>query len=269
MRFYSFGHQNNPVLLLLPGTCCHWKRNFGSVIPLLEKEFHVVCTSYDGFDETEQTVFPDMLTETAKIEDYIQANFGGHICAAYGCSLGGSFVGLLIQRGNIRIDHGILGSSDLDQSSGLSARLQARLSSGVLYGMFQKGRLPGWMQKRLEKKAPEERAYMDRMLEMFGVGQADMSFVWKRSIYNQFFSDLVTPLKDGISVPGTAVHIFYAVKMGERYEARYRQHFKDPDIRAHDMQHEELLVCYPRQWADEVRKCCGMNKSFTAIWAER
>ena len=54
------------------------------------------------------------------------------------------------------------------------------------------------MQKRLEKKAPEERAYMDRMLEMFGVGQADMSFVRKRSIYNQFFSDLVTPLKDAV-----------------------------------------------------------------------
>lgn len=63
------------MLLLLPVTCCHWKSNFGAVIPLLEKGFRVVCTSYDGFDETEQTVFPDMLTEAAKIEDYIQANF--------------------------------------------------------------------------------------------------------------------------------------------------------------------------------------------------
>ncbi|MDO5538658.1 MAG: alpha/beta hydrolase [Eubacteriales bacterium] len=260
MRFYSFGHQNNPVLLLLPGTCCHWKRNFGSVIPLLEKDFHVVCASYDGFDETEQKVFPDMLTEAAKIEDYIQKNFGGHIRAAYGCSMGGSFVGLLIQRGNIHIDHGILGSSDLDQGGGLSARLQAKLISGVLHGMFQKGRLPGWMQKWLEKKAPEERAYTDRMLEMFGVDSADMMFVRKKSICNQFYSDLVTPLQDGISVPGTAVHIFYAVKMGEQYEARYRQHFKDPDIHCYDMQHEELLVGYPRQWADEVRRCCGMDK---------
>ncbi len=230
------------------------------MIPLLEKDFHVVCTSYDGFDETEQTVFPDMLTEAAKIEDYIQANVDGHIRAAYGCSMGGSFVGLLIQRGNIRIDHGILGSSDLDQSSGLSARLQARLIADVLHGIFQKGRLPGWMQKRLEKKAPEERAYMDRMLEMFGVGSTDMAFVQKKSIYNQFCSDLLTPLEDGIFVPGTAVHIFYAVKMGERYEARYRQHFKDPDIRTHDMQHEELLVCHPQQWADEVRRCAAAGR---------
>ena len=29
-----------------------------------------------------------MLTETAKIEDYIQAKCGGQICAAYGCTLG-------------------------------------------------------------------------------------------------------------------------------------------------------------------------------------
>ena len=36
-----------------------------------------------------------MLAETEKIEAYILKNCGGHIRAAYGCSLGGSFVGLL------------------------------------------------------------------------------------------------------------------------------------------------------------------------------
>ena len=46
-----------------------------------------------------------------------RANFGGRLHAAYGCSLGGSFVGLLMQRRNIHMAHGILGSSDLDQDS--------------------------------------------------------------------------------------------------------------------------------------------------------
>lgn len=63
MKFYVFGDKEHPVILLLPGTCCHWKTNFETVIPLLEKEFHVICVSYDGFDETEDTIFPDMLTE--------------------------------------------------------------------------------------------------------------------------------------------------------------------------------------------------------------
>ena len=54
----------------MPGTCCHWKGNFGRVIPLLEKNFRVLCVSYDGFDETENTEFPTMPEETEKIEAY-------------------------------------------------------------------------------------------------------------------------------------------------------------------------------------------------------
>lgn len=83
------------------------------------------------------------------------------------------------------------------------------------------------------------------MLDMFGVGNTRMAFVKKESIRNQFYSDLVTPIKNGISVPGTTVHIFYAAKMGKQYLERYKKHFKAPDIRRHDLQHEELLVCYP------------------------
>jgi pimeloyl-ACP methyl ester carboxylesterase len=246
-------------MLLLPGTCCHWARNFGGVIPLLEADFYVVCASYDGFDETENTIFPDMNAEAAKMEAYIQENFAGHIAAAYGCSLGGSFVGLLVQRKNIRIDHAILGSSDLDQSHPLPAKLKGKLVSAMLHQIFQSGKLPGWMQKQLDKATPEERAYMEPMLKMFGVGSRDMAFVKKASIFNQFYSDLVTPLDDNIDVPGTTVHIFCATKMGEQYEARYRQHFQNPDIRRHDLQHEELLVCQPEAWAAEVRRCCGLN----------
>lgn len=102
----------------------------------------------------------------------------------------------------------------------------------------------------------KEQAYYKKMLDMFGVGNTRMAFVKRESIRNQFYSDLVTPIKNGISVPGTTVHIFYAVKMGKQYLERYKKHFKAPDIRRHDLQHEELLVCYPQQWAEEVRNCC-------------
>ena len=117
MKVYSFGDDNAPAIMLLPGTCCHWKGNFEKVIPLLADAYHVLCVSYDGFDETEDSEFPTMLEETEKIEAYIREHCGGHIRATYGCSLGGSFVGMLAARQNIRMDYGILGSSDLDQSS--------------------------------------------------------------------------------------------------------------------------------------------------------
>lgn len=151
MKYYEFGKKENPAIFLFPGTCCHWKANLGEVIPLLESSFYVVCVSYDGFEETEDTVFPDMITETKKIERYIQKKFGGHIRAAYGCSLGGSFVGFLIQRKKINIDHGILGSFDLDQSGVLAAKVKSLIVTPMITGMLRKGKIPGFMTKNWEK----------------------------------------------------------------------------------------------------------------------
>ena len=42
MKIYYFDAEDAPVLLLLPGTCCHWKSNFGEVIPLLADSFRVL-----------------------------------------------------------------------------------------------------------------------------------------------------------------------------------------------------------------------------------
>ncbi|MCM1023570.1 MAG: alpha/beta hydrolase [Prevotella sp.] len=259
MKFYEFGEKNSPVIILLPGTCCHWKANFGEVVPLLESDFHVVCVSYDGFDETEDSIFPDMLTETEKIEQYIKDNFGGRVRCAYGCSLGGTFVALLVQRGNITVEHGIIGSSDMDKSGEIPARFQAWLVSKVFYGMFQKGRLPKFMAKALESSTGDERRYNEKMIDLFGINGTGMSFVKRESIRNQFYSDLVTPLNKKIFSQGMEIHCFYAEKMGEKYLKRYLDYFKSPDIRRHNLQHEELLICYPLKWFDEVRKCCKMK----------
>lgn len=251
MKFYEFGHKENPVIMLLPGTCCHWKANFGEVIPMLEPYFYVVCVSYDGFDETEETVFPDMLTETEKIEQYIVEKFEGRIHAAYGCSLGGSFVGLLIQREKIHIAHGILGSSDLDQDSPGKAALMCKVAVPLLHKIVSTGEYPKILQGLMEKKRTP---YRDKFMTLFGIGTGGLPFVKKESVYNQFYWDLVTPLEEGISVPDTQIHCFYATEMGEKYEKRYLKYFKEPDICRHELLHEELLVLYPKEWVEEVRR---------------
>lgn len=251
MKVYSFGAEHAPVILLLPGTCCHWKGNFGRVIPLLADSYRVLCVSYDGFDETEHTEFPTILEETEKIETYIQEHSGGHIRAAYGCSLGGSFVGLLAARGNIHMDYGILGSSDLDQASPIAAKLQTNLLLPLIYPVIRGGRFKSrFLQKRLEKRQAEMGDYVQAFMGMHGGARPCVTM---RSCKNQFYSDLVTPLPDKIDVPGTEIHIFYALKMGEKYRARYEQHFARPIIHEQDMQHEELLACCPEAWAALVK----------------
>ena len=259
MKFHESGLWDAPVLMLLPGTCCHWQRNFGHVLPLLNQRFHVVCASYDGFDETERTVFTTVTDQVEKIEAFVWDNFGGHIHAVYGCSLGGSLAGMLVERDNIRIAHAILGSSDLDQEEGLSARFKAWLIGKVLYGIMQKGQLPGWMQKRLDTKPPEQKAYMEKMLAMMGLRDRSMAFVKRESIRNQFYSDLITPLGTDIHAAGTTVHCFYAKKMGDVYLERYHQHFARPRIVEHDLLHEELLLCQPEKWMWEV--CRAVKES--------
>ena len=251
MKVYEFGEADAPAIMLLPGTCCHWRSNFGRVIPLLADECHVLAVSYDGFDETEKTEFPTMEAECGKIERYIAEHCGGHIRAAYGCSLGGSFVGLLAARQKIRMDYGILGSSDLDQATRLAAGLQTNLFMPLLYPLIRDGRFRSrFLQKRLARRAEEMGGYVNAFMDMFGGARP---YVTQRSCKNQFYSDLVTPLPDGIDVPGTEIHIFYALKMGEKYRARYLAHFAHPVLHEQDLQHEELLACHPDEWARLVK----------------
>ena len=251
MKVYSFGDENAPVILLLPGTCCYWKGNFGKVIPLLADDYRVLCISYDGFDETEPTEFPTMTEETEKIEAYIRENCGGHIRAAYGCSLGGSFVGLLAARQNIHMDYGILGSSDLDQASPFAAKLQTNLLLPLIYPVIRDGQFKSrFLQKRLQKREAEMGNYVKAFMDMLG---GPRPYVTLESCKNQFYSDMVTPLPDKIDVPGTEIHIFYALKMGEKYRERYMRHFAHPVIHEQDLQHEELLARYPEQWAQLVK----------------
>ena len=234
MKVYSFGFEDRPAVLLLPGTFCHWKSNFGAVIPLLAQNFHVLCVSYDGFDETENTLFPTMIEETEKIEAYILSHCGGHICAAYGCSLGGSFVGLLAARRRIHMDCGILGSSDLDQSSPLAAGLMTNLAMPLFYPFIRDGQFKAkFMQRRMEKTLAEMGAYGKAFMAMFGGARL---YIKEESCKK-------------LDVPGTQIHIFYALKMGEKYRARYLKHFAHPVIHEQNLQHEELLACHPHQWA--------------------
>ena len=254
MKIHSFGDTANPTLLLLPGTCCHWKGNFGRVIPLLETSFRVLCVSYDGFEETQpETTFPTMEEETRKIEDYVNQNLGGHLHAAYGCSLGGSFVGLLAARQNIRLDVGILGSSDLDQSAPLPAKLMTELAMPLLYPVIRDGKFKAkFLQKRMDKRMQEMGDYTKAFMEMMGGARPYISM---QSCKNQFYSDMITPLPDHLDTP-TEIHIFYALKMGKKYRARYLQHFAHPVIHEQDLQHEELLACYPEQWAELIKEIC-------------
>lgn len=51
------------------------------------------------------------------------------------------------------------------------------------------------------------------------------------------------------------VPIFYATLMGKKYLKRYENHFKNPDIRKQNLNHETFFFCYPNEWVTEVFDC--------------
>ena len=233
MQFDEIGNRNGKTLMPLPGTACDYQTNFAAVLERLGEKYHLICVNYDGFDGS-GSVFPDMITVTEKIEEYICEQFGGRIDGALGSSLGSSFVGQLIQREKIHMDHGIFGSPDLDQSGKLSAWLQSKLVVPLLTGFT-----------RSEKKKAKSKEKLKAAFEMDDETAEKFIGCFSRfspeSIKSEYYTDLLTWLHDDIHVENTKVHFIYAKKMGEKYLNRYKKYFRDPEIRAFDMQHEQWL----------------------------
>ncbi|MBQ9048312.1 MAG: hypothetical protein IJ120_10510 [Solobacterium sp.] len=256
MEFKEFGKMDGKRLLLLPGTACTWEINFHPVIDRLAEQYHLICVNYDGFDQDKKTKpFTDMITVTEKIEDYILKNHDGHVEGAYGSSLGGSFVGLLIQRKRIHIDHGFIGSSDLDQGSPFVAKIMTKI---VGKWIANAGKNPQKLNDMLVKSFGME---MDGETSAF-MSQFSSSILELHpdTVTREFYSDYVTPLENDIHAEGTTVHIVYALKMGKKYEKRYLQHFRNPDIHRFDMQHEAWI--FQQEWTqpilDMIAECMGI-----------
>ena len=214
----------------------------------LAEKYHVIAVNYDGFEGDPNVLFTDMITVTEKIEDYIRKQHGGRVDGAYGSSLGGSFVGLLIQRKRIHIDHAFIGSSDLDQGGKLKARLLTALVGPVLSGACKSEQKRAKLKAKLRRKAgPEDSAESLRFAEGLIDGMRQLN---PKTVTRQFYSDYVTPLENDSHADGTTVHVIYARKMGEKYGERYRRYFRDPDIHEFDMKHEVWL--YDEAWQKPV-----------------
>ena len=248
MQFTEFGKSDGKTLLLLPGTACTWQLNFKNVTDELAGRYRIIAVNYDGFEGDPAVVFTDMLTVTEKIENYILENHAGRVDGAYGSSLGGSFVGLLIQRKRVRIGHGFIGSSDLDQGGKLTARLLTAIVGPMLSGACTSEKKRSKLKAKLRKSGSIGDG--NKSLEFADDFIDNMKILHPKTVSRQFYSDYVTPLDDDIHADGTTVHVVYALRMGEKYRKRYFRHFRDPDIHEFDMKHEVWL--YDDTWRGPV-----------------
>ena len=234
MQFEEMGNMSGKTLMLLPGTCCDWQTNFGTVIDRLAEKYHLICVNYDGFDGSD-AIFPDMITVTEKIEKYIIDFHYGRLDGAIGSSLGSSFVGQLVMRKKVHIDHAIFGSPDLDQSGKVAAKLQSLLVVPLLTSFTKSEKKRNKTKEKLKSIFLMDEEVAEKFMNCFSKFNPE-------SIKNEYYTDLLTHLEDNIEVEHTRAHFIYANKMGEKYLKRYKKYFHNPDIREFDMQHEQWLL---------------------------
>lgn len=248
MEFTEFGNKSGKTFMLLPGTACKWQFNFKYVLDELAEKYHIIAVNYDGFEGDKTKIFTDMLTVTEKIENYIAESHGGRVDGACGSSLGGSFVGLLLQRKRIHINHAFIGSSDLDQGRKIIAGLLTMMVGPMFSGACKSEVKREKMKKKFQRRCAVDDG--DKSLEFAYAFIDNMQTLHPKTITRQFYSDYVTPLEEHIHVEGTAVHIIYAKQMGEKYYQRYQRHFHTPEIHEFDMKHEVWL--YDEKWHQPV-----------------
>ena len=72
---------------------------------------------------------------------------------------------------------------------------------------------------------------------------------WDMVDIDEYTSSLALTVVDA---EGTQVHYLHAKKTGDQYLDRVRAIFRDPDVLEFDMKHEELLLRYPKDWAEKI-----------------
>lgn len=107
MEVQEFGKQNSCKIMLLPGNMMSW-RQFEAVIPLLEKQYHVIAVSTDGYDDTGKTTFTTAEAMAEKLEQYIKEEQDGAIDLVLGESMGGATAGMLFHRQKVKVGAMIL-----------------------------------------------------------------------------------------------------------------------------------------------------------------
>ena len=163
MQAREFGKEHDRKIMLIPGNMMSW-RQFESVVPILEQDFHIIAVSIDGYDEKSEFTTAERSAEG--IEKYIAENLDSHIDLVFGESFGSATAGMLFHRQKVRIDSLIM-SGPQYMKLGVFTELVKKIIPKNQYGLTQKvkaGRKSGRMPFLLKLYT---RADDENMLKMF------------------------------------------------------------------------------------------------------
>lgn len=112
MNIKTFGKEESPILMLIPGLGVSYEI-FRPLTDLLCDRFRIVAVEVDGFTLGVHTRFTSVDDQAGQVIEYIRNQHGGRISCAYGLSLGGKILSRVLERNEVVIDHSILDAAPL------------------------------------------------------------------------------------------------------------------------------------------------------------
>lgn len=136
MKCYEFGNREGKTILCLPGNFMT-HRQFEHLVPLLEKEYHVITVSFDGYDETGETTYTTGREQAEKLVKYIREKLDGKVDLVYAESLGSIPAAWMTRFDEIRIGGVILSGAEY-MNYGIFNKLAIDLFAPMTYKLMTK-----------------------------------------------------------------------------------------------------------------------------------
>ena len=107
MNIHEFGKENKETILLIHPSVVKWDY-FENVIPLLQKNYHLLVPALPGYDFDNDSDFTSVEQIASELNTWLKKEGYPELYVVYGCSMGGS-ISLLVALGQkIKIRHCVI-----------------------------------------------------------------------------------------------------------------------------------------------------------------
>jgi pimeloyl-ACP methyl ester carboxylesterase len=248
MRIYEYGLTNTETILLIHPSLVTWDY-FEYVVPLLEKDHHLLIPALPGYDLKDRSEFSSVEQIASELADEILKKGIHEVKAIYGCSMGGSIALRMAADGILKAQNYIMdGGITPYQLPWILTRFIALRD----FGMMALGKLGG---EKAIVKAFSSTQYSEEDLKY--VADIFRHCTYK-TLWNTFDScnNYQMP-KETMRFPGK-IHYWYAGKerKARDWDLKYMKKFiPDTVFKCFEgMDHGEMALFYPELMAQELLK---------------
>ncbi len=253
MEAVEFGKENKRKIVLIPGNMMSW-RQFEKLIPLLEKDYHVIAVSTDGYDGTGETEFTTAVHAAEKLENTIREKLDGHIDLVFGESFGCATAGTLFHRQRVRVDSLIMNGPQYMAIGILNAFVTRVIPRNQyrLYGKIKDRKKLPWLLKLYTRSDDES------LLAQFSAVPENISLRTLRNCAKEGL-ELYREIDRYEPDPEAKVGIWYGAKEPNMKKAVQKLKRAFPNAQLHPFPgfgHGEILA-HPELMAAEIAKFIG------------